>query len=73
MGAMTEIETRSELRPSAGWAALAGLVAGGLGVAVAELIAGLVPGAPSLVLAIGSGVIELQPPGAKQFVVDLFG
>jgi DMSO/TMAO reductase YedYZ molybdopterin-dependent catalytic subunit len=73
MGAMTEIETRSELRPSAGWAALAGLVAGGLGVGVAELIAGLVPGAPSLVLAIGSGVIELQPPGAKQFVVDLFG
>jgi DMSO/TMAO reductase YedYZ molybdopterin-dependent catalytic subunit len=48
-------------------------VAGGLGVGVGELIAGLVPGAPSLVLAIGSGVIELQPPGAKQFVVDLFG
>jgi DMSO/TMAO reductase YedYZ molybdopterin-dependent catalytic subunit len=60
-------------RPSRLTAALAGLVAGGLGVGVAELIAGLLPGAPSLVLAIGSGVIELQPPGAKQFVVDLFG
>jgi DMSO/TMAO reductase YedYZ molybdopterin-dependent catalytic subunit len=60
-------------RPGRAAAALAGLVAGGLGVAVAELIAGLLPGAPSLVLAIGSGVIELQPPGAKQLVVDLFG
>ncbi|HEX6127460.1 MAG TPA: molybdopterin-dependent oxidoreductase [Candidatus Limnocylindria bacterium] len=59
--------------PSRRMAALAGLVAGGLGVGVAELMAGLIPGAPSLVLAIGSGVIELQPPGAKQFVVDLFG
>jgi DMSO/TMAO reductase YedYZ molybdopterin-dependent catalytic subunit len=59
--------------PSRLRAAIAGLVAGGLGVGVGELIAGLVPGAPSLVLAIGSGVIELQPPGAKQFVVDLFG
>ena len=59
--------------PSRRVAALAGLVAGGLGVAIAELIAGVVPGAPSLVLAIGSGVIELQPPGAKQLVVDLFG
>jgi DMSO/TMAO reductase YedYZ molybdopterin-dependent catalytic subunit len=70
---MTEIDTRPKPKPSRGRAALAGLVAGGLGVGVAELIAGLVPGAPSLVLAIGSGVIELQPPGAKQFVVDLFG
>ena len=70
---MTETDARPEPRPSRGRAALAGLVAGGLGVGVAEVIAGLVPGAPSLVLAIGSGVIELQPPGAKQFVVDLFG
>lgn len=59
--------------PSRLRAAAAGLVAGGLGVGVGELIAGIIPGAPSLVLAIGSGVIELQPPGAKQFVVDLFG
>ncbi|HEX2193924.1 MAG TPA: molybdopterin-dependent oxidoreductase [Candidatus Limnocylindria bacterium] len=59
--------------PSRSAAALAGLVAGALGVGVGELIAGLVPGAPSPVLSIGSGVIELQPPGAKQFVVDLFG
>ena len=63
----------SERRPAWPLAALAGLVAGGLGVGLAELIAGLVAGAPSLVVAIGSLVIDLQPPGAKQFVVDLFG
>lgn len=60
-------------RPSRFTAGVAGLVAGGLGIGVAELMAGLLPGAPSLVLAIGSAVIELQPPGAKQLVVDLFG
>jgi DMSO/TMAO reductase YedYZ molybdopterin-dependent catalytic subunit len=61
--------------PRAAWplAALAGLVAGALGVALSELLAGLVNGAPSLILSIGSLVISLQPPGAKQFVVDLVG
>lgn len=56
---------------------LAAFVAGGLaaalGVAVGELMAGLVQGAPSLVIAIGDAVIENQPPGAKEFVVELFG
>jgi DMSO/TMAO reductase YedYZ molybdopterin-dependent catalytic subunit len=70
---MNESDVEAEPLPTRARAALAGLVAGGLGVAAGELIAGLIPGAPSLVLAIGSGVIELQPPGAKQFVVDLFG
>jgi DMSO/TMAO reductase YedYZ molybdopterin-dependent catalytic subunit len=42
-------------------------------MAVAELIAGVVSGAPSLVLAIGALVIDLQPPGAKDVVVGLFG
>ena len=60
-------------RPAWPLAALAGLVAGAAGVGVAELIAGLVAGAPSLILSIGSLIIELQPPGAKQFIVDLFG
>jgi DMSO/TMAO reductase YedYZ molybdopterin-dependent catalytic subunit len=54
-------------------AALAGLLAGGLGLGAAELIAGLNPGAPSPVLAIGSLLIALQPKDAKQVVVDLFG
>ncbi len=54
-------------------AALAGAVAAGVGIALPELIAGLVPGAPSLVVAIGAFVIDHQPPGAKDLVVDLFG
>ncbi len=63
----------NERRPAWPLSALAGLAAGGLGVGLAELVAGLVSGAPSLVVAIGSLVINLQPPGAKQIVVDLFG
>jgi DMSO/TMAO reductase YedYZ molybdopterin-dependent catalytic subunit len=51
----------------------AGLLAGGLGLGAAELIAGLIPGAPSPLLAIGSLLIALQPKDAKQLVVDLFG
>ena len=54
-------------------AALCGVLAGALGLGLAELIAGLVPGAPSPVLSIGALLISLQPPNAKQFVVDLFG
>ncbi len=54
-------------------AAIAGILAGAAGIAVAELAAGVVPGAPSVVTSVGSLVIALQPAGAKQFVVDLFG
>ncbi len=63
----------TERQPSRVAAALAGLVAGGLGLGFAELVAGLLPGAASPVLAIGSLLITLQPPNAKQLVVDLFG
>jgi len=54
-------------------AALAGVVAGAAGLGVAELLAGLIPGAASPIIAVGDLVISLQPPGAKQFVVDLVG
>ena len=54
-------------------AALAGVAAGAAALGGAELLAGLLPGAASPVVAIGDLVISLQPPGAKQFVVDLFG
>jgi DMSO/TMAO reductase YedYZ molybdopterin-dependent catalytic subunit len=53
--------------------ALAGAVAGALAIGVSELFAGVVAGAPSLVVAVGTLVISLQPPGAKEAVVDLFG
>jgi DMSO/TMAO reductase YedYZ molybdopterin-dependent catalytic subunit len=83
MLAMTTTPTTTPTPPPSSGAAhsrtadLAAFVAGGLaaalGVAVGELIAGLVEGAPSLVIAIGDTVIELQPPGAKELVVELFG
>jgi DMSO/TMAO reductase YedYZ molybdopterin-dependent catalytic subunit len=54
-------------------AALAGAAAGALALGIAELLAGILPGATSPIVAVGDLVIALQPPGAKQFVVDLFG
>lgn len=54
-------------------AAVAGAIAAGVTIAVAELIAAFVAGAPSLVIAIGDLVIDLQPPGAKDLMVELFG
>jgi DMSO/TMAO reductase YedYZ molybdopterin-dependent catalytic subunit len=54
-------------------AAAAGVVAVALALGVSELIAGLLPGATSLVAAVGQVVIDLQPPGAKDLVVALFG
>ena len=53
--------------------AVAGALAAGVSMAASELAAGLVPGAPSLVGAIGALVISLQPPGAKELVAGLFG
>ena len=52
---------------------IAGGLAAALGIALSELIAGLVAGAPSVVIAIGDFVIENQPPGAKELIVELFG
>jgi DMSO/TMAO reductase YedYZ molybdopterin-dependent catalytic subunit len=53
--------------------ALAGALAAAAALAAPELLAAAVPGAPSLVAAVGTSVIALQPPGAKDFVVGLFG
>jgi DMSO/TMAO reductase YedYZ molybdopterin-dependent catalytic subunit len=52
---------------------VAGALAAGVAIGASELVAGLVRGAPSLVVAIGSLVISLQPPGAKDVMVSLFG
>lgn len=59
--------------PGARTAALIGVVATGAAVAAGELLAGVLPGAPSPILSVGRQVIDLQPPGAKDFVVSLFG
>jgi DMSO/TMAO reductase YedYZ molybdopterin-dependent catalytic subunit len=52
---------------------VAGAAAAGLGLGLSEVIGALLPGATSLVAAIGQAVIDRQPPGAKDFVVVLFG
>jgi DMSO/TMAO reductase YedYZ molybdopterin-dependent catalytic subunit len=51
---------------------LSGVVATAAALGLSELAAGLLT-APSLVAAVGSVVIDLQPPGAKDVVVALFG
>ena len=59
--------------PDRRFAVLAGIGAGAAALGAAELLAGVLPAAASPVIAVGDLVISLQPPGAKQFVVDLFG
>ena len=51
----------------------AGVAAGAVGLAASELVAGVIPGAPSLVVAVGSLIIAKQPAGAKDLVASLFG
>jgi DMSO/TMAO reductase YedYZ molybdopterin-dependent catalytic subunit len=68
---MTSAPSRN--RPQAWLAAVAGLVATAAAMGASELVAGLLPGASSLVLSVGRAVIDLQPPGAKDLVVALFG
>jgi len=53
--------------------AVAGVAAGAAAIAVGELVAGMVRDAPSLVTVVGSLVIALQPAGAKELMVTLFG
>jgi len=53
--------------------AFAGAVAVGAALAVGELLAGLLPGVPSPLLAVARFVVDVQPPGAKELVVGLFG
>lgn len=65
------IEARA-LHPDAR-AAIAGAVATLAAFGVSELIAGILSGATSLVAGVGQVVIDLQPAGAKDIAVGLFG
>jgi DMSO/TMAO reductase YedYZ molybdopterin-dependent catalytic subunit len=65
-------EVAAPAAPRAG-AALAGALAAGAALATSELLAAVLPGATSLVAAVGQAVIDLQPPGAKDLMVALFG
>jgi DMSO/TMAO reductase YedYZ molybdopterin-dependent catalytic subunit len=61
------IDPLARLRPP-----IAGALGALAGIGLSELVAGFL-GAPSLLAAIGEFVIDHQPPGAKDFVVGLFG
>ena len=52
---------------------LAGVLAVGAALASGELVAGLVSGVPSPLVAISQAIVDYQPPGAKDLVVGLFG
>ena len=53
--------------------AFAGAVAVGAALATGELLAGLLSGVPSPVLAVARFIVDIQPPGAKEIAVALFG
>src|SRR5438552_18949316 len=53
--------------------AFAGAVAVGAALAIGELLAGLLPGVPSPLLAVARFIVDVQPPGAIELVVGLFG
>jgi DMSO/TMAO reductase YedYZ molybdopterin-dependent catalytic subunit len=63
------------LRPNEteGRAMVAGAVSAGSALGISELLAGLLSGGSSLIAAVGQVAIDLQPPGAKDFMVALFG
>jgi DMSO/TMAO reductase YedYZ molybdopterin-dependent catalytic subunit len=42
-------------------------------LAIGELLAGLLPDVPSPLLAVARFIVDVQPPGAKELVVGLFG
>ncbi|MET1021354.1 MAG: molybdopterin-dependent oxidoreductase [Arthrobacter sp.] len=60
-------------RQATGWAAAAGVVAVGTGLALGELAAGLVSPSLSPVTAVGGVVIDAVPPGVKDWAISLFG
>jgi DMSO/TMAO reductase YedYZ molybdopterin-dependent catalytic subunit len=55
------------------WAALAGVLAVAAALGVGELAAGILPGVPSPILAVSRLIVDLQPAGAKDLFVFLFG
>jgi DMSO/TMAO reductase YedYZ molybdopterin-dependent catalytic subunit len=54
-------------------AALGGVLAATLALAVAELVAGLLPGAASPITAVADGVIAATPGAVVSLAIDLFG
>ena len=63
----------TSVKPLRGRAALAGGIAALFALGVSELLAGLFSSVPSLIIAIGTGVIDLAPPAVKDFAIETFG
>lgn len=71
---MTEETTAPAERRTPRWAAaLAGVLAGAAGLAIAELVAALVAPSASPLFAGGAAVIDAAPPWLKDFAVEWFG
>jgi DMSO/TMAO reductase YedYZ molybdopterin-dependent catalytic subunit len=73
MSTMTAVAEARPDRPDRWSAAFAGMIGAAVALGISELIAGLLSGGSSLIAAVGQTVIDFQPPGAKDFVVALFG
>ena len=63
----------TSVQPRRRKAALAGAVAALFALGVSELLAGLVSSVPSLIVSIGTGVVDLAPPAVKDFAIETFG
>jgi DMSO/TMAO reductase YedYZ molybdopterin-dependent catalytic subunit len=61
------------VQPNRRNAALAGGVAALFALGLSELLTGLISTVPSLIVAIGTGVIDLAPPAVKDFAIETFG
>jgi DMSO/TMAO reductase YedYZ molybdopterin-dependent catalytic subunit len=59
--------------PRAAAPATCGILAAATALALSELLAGFLPSVPSLVLAVGAGVIDLAPSPLKNVAVAVFG
>lgn len=64
--------TRLSRRRESVWAAVAGIVSATVTLAVAEVVSLFLGGVGNPILAVGSLIIDLVPPGFKTIVIDLF-
>jgi DMSO/TMAO reductase YedYZ molybdopterin-dependent catalytic subunit len=64
---------QGQQQEASGWAAAAGVVAVGTGLALGELAAGFLSPSVSPVTAVGGAVIDGVPPAVKDWAIGLFG
>jgi DMSO/TMAO reductase YedYZ molybdopterin-dependent catalytic subunit len=69
----TEPATGLAPRTVTAWAAFVGVISAAVVLGVAEVVSLFVGAAGSPLFAVGSLVIDLAPPGVKEFVIAIFG